>query len=243
MSHHQAAGIYRRWSPPSFDTPPPATTDVEMPLPVPEPTAVVEPEPAPAAATQTPSVAEEILLPDTAPDIHLPTAEDIERIHEEARKDGYAAGYEEGTARGRMEAMQFHGLVQGLENSLTSLDREVAEEVLALAIEVARQMVRHSLEVHPESVAEMIREALLQLPQTHAQVHLNPEDLAMVRDYLGDQLTHAGHRLVEDASVTRGGARIDATASQIDATVQTRWRRIMDNLGRSVAWGDEGDGA
>lgn len=239
MSPHQAAGAYRRWELPSFDEPGVPSAAVELPPPEPEP--IFEPEPQPVIEAYTLPPPEPAASPE--PEFQLPTAEDIERIHEEARKDGYAAGYEEGTARGRMEAMQFHGLVQGLENSLTSLDREVAEEVLALAIEVARQMVRHSLEVHPESVAEMIREALLQLPQTHAQVHLNPEDLAMVRDYLGDQLTHAGHRLVEDASVTRGGARIDATASQIDATVQTRWRRIMDNLGRSVAWGDEGDGA
>jgi flagellar assembly protein FliH len=140
-----------------------------------------------------------------------------------------------------MEAMQFHGLVQGLETALTTLDQEVADEVLALAIEVARQMIRHSLAEHPESVAELIREALLQLPQTHAMVHLHPDDLAMVRDYLGEQLTHGGHRLVEDSSIARGGVRIDAGGSQIDATLQTRWRRIMDNLGRNVQW--DGDGS
>ncbi|MCE1186355.1 MAG: flagellar assembly protein FliH, partial [Rhodocyclales bacterium] len=145
------------------------------------------------------------------------------------------------TARGRMEAMQLHGLVQSLENAMTSLDQEVADEILAVAIEVARQMVRHSLAHNPESVAELIREALLQLPQAHAMVHLNPEDLAMVRDYLGEQLTHGGHRLVEDASIARGGARIEAAGSQIDATLQTRWRRIMDNLGRNVLW--DGDGS
>ena len=137
--------------------------------------------------------------------------------------------------------MQFHGLVQGLETSLTALDREVAEEVLSLAIEVARQMVRNSLETHPESTAELIREALLQLPQAHALIHLHPDDVAMARDYLGEQLTHAGHRLVEDPSISRGGVRIDAAGSQIDATVQTRWRRIMDNLGRNIHW--DGDGS
>ena len=109
------------------------------------------------------------------------------------------------------------------------------------AIEVARQMVRNSLETHPESTAELIREALLQLPQAHALIHLHPEDVTMARDYLGEQLTHAGHRLIEDPSVSRGGVRIDAAGSQIDATVQTRWRRIMDNLGRNIHW--DGDGS
>ena len=244
MSHHQAAGAYRRWNPPSFDAPapqravppPPPSPPVEPVEPeIPEHLFEPEPEPEPESQQVTPP------LPDTAPDIHLPTAEDIERIHEEARKEGYDAGYEEGTARGRVEAMNIHGLLQGLEDSLTTLDQEVAEEILSLSIEVARQMVRHHFAAHPESVAELIREALLQMPQAHAMVHLNPEDLAMVRDYLGDQLTHGGHRLVEDASIARGGARIEAAGSQIDATLQTRWRRIMDNLGRNVLW--DGDGS
>jgi len=246
MSPHQAAGAYQRWKLPSFDEPQPAepspaAADIAAPAPEPLDEPVFAPEAMPAVPEETPFIAEALALPDTAPDIHLPTADDIERIHEEARKDGYSAGYEEGTARGRMEAMQFHSLVQGLENSLTVLDREVAEEVLTLAIEVARQMVRNSLEAHPESTAELIREALLQLPQVHAQIHLHPEDVAMARDYLGEQLTHSGHRLVEDPSISRGGVRIDAAGSQIDATVQTRWRRIMDNLGRNIHW--DGDGS
>lgn len=239
MSHHQAAGAYRRWSPPSFDAPAPQrAAPPPPPLPPLEP---VEPEPPELPFEPEPLPVVPPPLPDTAPDIHLPTAEDIERIHEEARKEGYDAGYEEGTARGRVEAMNIHGLLQGLEDSLTRLDQEVAEEILSLSIEVARQMVRHHFAAHPESVAELIREALLQMPQAHAMVHLNPDDLELARDYLGEQLTHAGHRLVEDASISRGGVRIDAGGSQIDATVQTRWRRILDNLGRNVAW--DGDGS
>ena len=245
MSHHQAAGAYRRWLPPSFDAPMP--TPIEPP-PSPEPALEfaepaepeipelpIEPEPEPEPEPVPPP------LPDTAPEIHLPTAEDIERIHEQARKEGYDAGYEEGTARGRVEAMSLHNLVQGIDEALGSLDREVAEEILSLSIEIARQMVRHHFAAHPEAVAELIREALLQMPQAHALVHLHPDDLELARDYLGEQLTHAGHRLVEDASISRGGVRIDAGSSQIDATVQTRWRRILDNLGRNVAW--DGDGS
>ena len=124
---------------------------------------------------------------------------------------------------------------------MTSLDREVADEILALATELARQMVRQTLNGRPEAVVDLIREALLQLPQNHALIHLNPEDAEMVKEYLGEQLSHAGHRLVEDVTITRGGVRIDASGSQIDATVQTRWRRIMENLGRNISW--DGDGA
>lgn len=233
MNRHQAVGAYQRWDLPSFDAPGPVPATPPDPL---EPglndTANCAPPP-PALIESAPSPE---LPPDTEPEIHLPTADDIERIHEEARKAGYAAGYDEGTARGRIEAMQFHGLVESLESSMVRLDQEVADEILALATELARQMVRQTLAMHPESVVDLIREALLQLPQAHALIHIHPEDLAMAKDYLNEQLSHAGHRLIEDTSITRGGVRIEAAGSQIDATVQTRWRRIVDNLSRNIPW-------
>jgi len=237
MNRHQAVGAYQRWDLPSFDAP--AAAQPVAPEPVESsaevlPDIVETPPPPPVELPPLPAAAI-----DPEPDIHLPTAEDIERIHEEARKEGYAAGYEEGTARGRIEAMQFHGLVESLENAMTRLDQEVADEILALATELARQMVRQTLVVRPESVVDLIREALLQLPQAHALIHINPEDLAMTKEYLGEQLSHAGHRLIDDATITRGGVRIEAAGSQIDATVQTRWRRVMDNLSRNIPWDGE----
>lgn len=237
MNRHQAVGAYQLWDLPSFDAP--AAAQPAAPEPVESsaevlPDIVETPPPPPVELPPLPAAAI-----DPEPDIHLPTAEDIERIHEEARKEGYAAGYEEGTARGRIEAMQFHGLVESLENAMTRLDQEVADEILALATELARQMVRQTLVVRPESVVDLIREALLQLPQAHALIHINPEDLAMTKEYLGEQLSHAGHRLIDDATITRGGVRIEAAGSQIDATVQTRWRRVMDNLSRNIPWDGE----
>lgn len=220
MSYHrnQAAGAYRRWDPPSFDAPePPAPADIEEPVPAPAP----EPEPEP----ETPA-------PPPEPRIKLPTAEDIERIHEEAHKEGYAAGYEEATARGRVEALQLHTLVEGMSNAMTQLDQDVAEEIVALSIEVARQMVIQNLRNHPALVVDVVREALHHLPQGHAMIHLNPDDANLVREYLGEQLAHNEHRLVEDDAISRGGCRVEAAGSVVDATVQTRWRRIMENLSR-----------
>ena len=241
LNRHQASGAYRRWDFPSFDAPPPEALAPPPGEPPPD-AAVTATAPAPDPSEPPPVEASpaEAALPLPEPDIQLPTAEDIERIHEEARKEGYAAGYEEATARGRMEAMRLHGLVEGLEAAMSRLDADVAEEVLALSLEVARLRVRQTLATRPESVVDLIREALVQLPQAHAQIHLNPEDLGMVRDYLGELLTHAGHRLVEDSGVARGGARIEGGGSQVDATVPTRWRRIMDNLGRNIPWEGEG---
>ncbi|NTV09361.1 MAG: flagellar assembly protein FliH [Zoogloea sp.] len=228
FERNQAASAYRRWDLPSFDEPAHDdgqvyVEDIEIVMPEPEPAPEPEPEEHQALGA----------------DFKLPTADDVERIFEDARKEGYAAGYEEGSARGRSEAAQLNTLVEQLDTSLTRLDQEVAEELLALAVELARQMVRRTLQAHPETVLDVVREALQNLPQTHALVHLHPEDAKLVREYLSEQLAHAGHRVIEDTTVDRGGVRLDASGSQVDATLQTRWRRIMDSLGRDMPWDGE----
>jgi len=172
------------------------------------------------------------------PTISFPTADEIERIHQEAHKLGYAAGYEEGTARVRMEALRLHTLADDIDKALARVDQELAQETLALAIEVARQVVRQTLQIKPEVVLEVVREALAQLPHHHTSIYLHPEDASLVRRYVGDQLAHAGHRILEDALLTRGGCRVEASGSQIDATLETRWRRVMEVLGRRSSWLD-----
>lgn len=218
ISRHQASGAYQRWQPPDFGRPTavePAVSDEELLAQ----DLAADTEPAPEAVDDTPQ-------------FKLPTAEEIEEIYESSRKSGFDAGYEEGTARGRLEAMQLHGLVEGLDKALQDFDAEVAEGLLEVAIEIARHLVRRELRMVPDTVLDTVREALQQFPQNNAMIHLHPEDAALVREYLREQLAHLGHRVVDDESVTRGGCLVEATGSELDATLETRWKRVMANLGR-----------
>ena len=209
ISRHQAVGAYRRWEPEDFDAP---------------------------------------ALP---PDFHLPTAEEIERMHDEMRRAGFeegraaghaegleagrAEGYVEGRAQAEAEAARLAGLADSLDEALRELDGEIAEQLMALAIEMARRMVKLTLAEHPEAILETVRSALLQLPQGHAHIQLHPDDLALVREHLGEQLAHAGHRLQEDARLARGECRIDGQGAQVDATLETRWRRVLESIGHERA--------
>lgn len=168
--------------------------------------------------------------------LNLPTAEEVEHIHHDAHRQGYAAGYEEGTARARMEAMHLNTLVEQLDGALAEFDQQVAERLLALAVEIARQVVRQSIATRPALMLEVVREALLQLPHQHAAIHLHPEDAALMRAHLGDQLAHNGHRIFEEPSIARGGVRIEAGGSHLDATLETRWRRVVESMGATGEW-------
>lgn len=220
VRHNQASGAYQPWQLRQFDVPAVVQT-AEAAEQQAEPPAG-EPEPEPASF-------------EIAPGVQLPTAEDVERIVQEAWKEGYAAGYEEGSARGRIEAAQLHQLAQSLDEALTRFDEEVAEDIQMLAIEIARQVVRDTLAVKDDKILAVVREALLNLPQQSATIRVNPGDAQVVRRYLAEQYDGIGHRIAEDESVAEGGCLIESTGAQIDAQIQTRWRRVVENLTKSAA--------
>lgn len=168
----------------------------------------------------------------------LPTAEDIERIHNEAHQTGYAAGYEAGLAAARTEAETIAALGANLVQHLQTMDQEIAEELLGVAVEIAGQVLRQSLRLQPDLLLPVVREAVAALPlhHSHPSLFLNPTDAALIRTHLGEQLSHNGWRILEDSSIECGGCHIESGASEVDASLQTRWRRVLDAIGASSDW-------
>lgn len=214
---------YTRWEADSFDAPPP-----RPPAPEPQDTPPPEPESIPLAQ------------------IPLPTAEDIEQIHNEAHTSGYEAGYQAGHEAGyqagltaaQAYAEQLRNLAQGLQEALGKLDQEVGEALLACSLEVARQITRTVIQVRPEVLLSIIREALTALPLHHGPVTLliHPDHLPLVQEHLGDQFSHAGWHIQEDQEISPGGCRLQAGNSEVDATLPTRWRRTLEAIGVTPEW-------
>ena len=135
-----------------------------------------------------------------------------------------------------MEALRLHTLVEQLEAALAGFDQQVAEELLGLSLEVARQVVRQTIAARPKAILEVVREALNQLPHQHAAIYLHPEDASLVRAHLGDQLAHLGHRILEEAALGRGSLRMEAGGSHLDASLASRWRRVIESMGIADDW-------
>lgn len=232
MSEPSKLTAWERWELASFDAPPPPP---EEPLP----TAVEE--------------SEEV---ETPPNVQWPTADEIEQIHQEARdqgyrrgieegrqtgheegqKSGHEAGYAAGQAQARAEAERLGKAATQLEQALATMESAIADELLALALELARGVVRQEISARPETLITVVREAMAQLPHQHTAIYLNPDDASLLRSYQGDQLAHAGHRIHEDFKLKRGDCILEAGGSQLDATVAMRWRRVLEELGIESAW-------
>jgi flagellar assembly protein FliH len=179
--------------------------------------------------------------PQPAPDVNavqLPTAEELDQIHQQAYQEGFAAGMKDGLQEAQTSVEAMNRLMGGLIESLQQFDQELADETLELAVEVAKQIVRESIRLKPDIAVSVVRDAMASLPHSnqHVILHLNPQDSALVRAYLDKEGHHGTWRIMEDAHIERGGCRLETASSEIDATVENRWKRIISALGSDINW-------
>lgn len=168
----------------------------------------------------------------------LPTAGELEQIHQQARDEGYQAGYAEGRQQAALQAQQMGQLLDALNKELQQVDQQVAQELLDLSLEIAKQMLRQTLKVKPEVLLDVIRDAISGLPHFNQAAHLvlHPADAEMVRDNMGEQLAHAGWKIFENPQMERGGCRVETAHSQVDATLVTRWQHVVASIGQDNSW-------
>lgn len=162
-----------------------------------------------------------------------------------AKEDGFAAGFADGRALAEHEARHLAQIATNLEAAIAGMEQNVADQLLTLAIGLARAIIRHELSIRPEALRGLVQEALRALPESVAggEVQVHPRDADLVRDHLREAGYNGNWRVIGDARVEPGGCRIATRACDIDATLRTRWNHLMQTLGRSdTLEGAAGDG-
>jgi flagellar assembly protein FliH len=183
-----------------------------------------------------------------------PPPEPEEARLQRAWDGGHAAGYAEGhadaarvgheqldayvTGQGRDNAEQLAAVVQALQQRLQRCEQDMARQVLDLAAELARQVVRRELATRPDAVLPVVREALSRLVGEHkpTTVRLHPADLQVVEAALHAEFPSPTLRWAADEQVARGGCIVESAGTVVDGTLATRWQRALANLGLESAW-------
>jgi len=158
----------------------------------------------------------------------------------EARREAFREGYRAGQAQAEAEAARIRAVATQFTQSCGLLEEALAGQLLDLALDIARHMLRADVKARREALLPVVREALACLPDQlqRPQMHLNPVDVELVRARIGDELQTAGFAIVEDHRVEPGGCRVAAANCEVDATLPARWRRVLGALGRDMAWSD-----
>lgn len=149
-------------------------------------------------------------------------------------QDGYRSGLEQGRQAGlaerSAEVARLRALVEGVVLERQHLIRTAEDEVVALALAVARAILHRELATDTASVLPIVRAALEDIDRaTMATIYVHPEDVDLVRSVLDHEATLHGtpsHRVVPVRDVTRGGCRVEAAGAMIDATIAATLARV-----------------
>ena len=168
----------------------------------------------------------------------LAASEQAETQRRQAHAEGFAAGRQEGRDQAADELRHLQEIVLALTAQARQFDQSMAEELLALALAVSKQIMREAIKARPETVLAVLNEVLgpAALLGQRAQLILHPLDAALVRESLGERLAQSGCQIVENAQISRGGCRLETPEQEIDATLEQRWQRVASSIGSEHAW-------
>lgn len=163
----------------------------------------------------------------------------------EGQTVGYTAGYEEGRGAGEIaEAARLRTSLQAAEGAIAELRAgeerwtgTIEENVVALAMAVARQIVGRELKDNAVAYAELVRRALAEFPiDQPIRIRLNPADLAAISSTPGadgEPLRITGGReatWLADAKIAPGGFIVEGRDRIIDGRVDAALERVYRRL-------------
>jgi flagellar assembly protein FliH len=168
---------------------------------------------------------------------------DATRATESARQAEMDRGYEAGVSAGRAELQKqndalaaqvarLDAILSLLARPLPTLEGEVEQQLVLLALAVGKQLARRELKADPGQIAALIREAVGRLPAAarDVRVHLHPEDAAAVAERLATPGQERAWSVVEDPTLTRGGCLVRSENSQIDSRLESRVNAMVSSM-------------
>jgi len=158
--------------------------------------------------------------------------------------EGYAAGFADGQKKGvesaQVQVKQSLTLIEKLLEQIqgaASLAPSILEEnVAALAVIVARQIVSREVSASPEIVGDLVRRALTEFPVEQAvRIRVNPLDLSMltVPGASDDTQPITGTReasWMADPRIARGGCLIEGRDRIVDGRIDAALERLYHRM-------------
>jgi flagellar assembly protein FliH len=162
---------------------------------------------------------------------------EAEQIRERARHEGEAAGREAGLAAARAEVQSVVEMMVQALAEVTEMRQELIialeQDAADLALRIAEHVLAGALEVQPERIVDVARNALRRANDRRQVVLVvNPGDLEILGDAvqsLKGELGGIEHCDVQsDRRIARGGAILRADAGEIDVSIEAQLERARE---------------
>jgi flagellar assembly protein FliH len=211
--------------------------------------APVEQAPAPAVTAETPGASEPPrrraydLNPRLDPTVVnqqcQQVLEETQRKASEIEKEAYEKGFSEGQEAGaelgekmaEASLKQYSASLEALNGLRKGLFETSEREVIRLALEIARKIIKREVAIDEELILALVRVALERVAdQALITVRVNPKDYNAIERHraasanggaLGESV-----KLVEDPLIARAGCIIETESGTIDARIEEQLREI-----------------
>ena len=173
-----------------------------------------------------------------APDLAEAVAR-MERQAEQRAREAHAAGFREGEAAGgKRAAAELEPVFQRLARSIQEMAglrgqmrREAEADLLRLALEIARRVLRREMAVDPDAIRGLVLAALEKLQgQEIARVRVHPSHARPVSELLRKSGAGQAVEVIADASREPGAVIFESERGNLDASVDAQLREIERGL-------------
>ncbi len=174
------------------------------------------------------------------------TADDLQKLAQEAKKEAFDQGYQEGLAKGLAEGTQ-KGQKQGHNKAYQETKKLVTDEikrmgeiasqlfipmrdqeekleniVVDMAVNFAQEIIAQEVQSSPQALLGIVNRAIAALPagSKNISVYLNPSDSELVDKYL--PIAHREWKIHIDEAIASGGCRVQTHESLVDYTCEHR---------------------
>lgn len=176
----------------------------------------------------------------------IPTAEEIEKWHQQAHEEGYQQGLQQARLENEEIKQRLQAIIDFFEHPLQALNDEVEQQLNLLAVSMAQQLVRREIRNEPGEIIGLIRESVQLLPASSRRIRifLHPDDADLLRNtlQLDEHEEEQSWKLVEDPMITRGGCEITSDKSVINATLENRLQSLAASVFGGERIEDQADG-
>ncbi len=163
----------------------------------------------------------------------------VSRAREEAssiRESAYKEGYQAGLGQSKEDLQVLKDSIGVFMNSNQEVYEQIAPEILAVSIEIAKKIIKKEVSESPEVLINTVIEVLKGLSKEEAKIMLrvNPVQVDVLRQSVPEILNLTGLdakvSVLADESISEGGCLVTTTNGVVDASIETQLSVVSEAL-------------
>jgi flagellar assembly protein FliH len=157
--------------------------------------------------------------------------EKIRTAHQQGVNEGQASARQELGAQLEAIHLRTARAIEEMSGMRQRFRQEAEEDVVALALAIARRILHRELTVAPDALLGLVKAALekIEAREVHT-VRIRPEDAPMIKQFLEKMGLPQKVEVLSDPGLERGAVILDSKRGGLDASVETQLAEIERGL-------------